>query len=154
MSQSRESCTYFAANDGAIVSIYDRLLNYYPESFLTVMTFGRFKGNYDENADVYKLQWPRETLFHVADFYNNGSWLFNPYIFGNKLEVDIDGTFEDVCDYLGLPSDQFFEDDVEEIPPQFNTYREWRVSEATDMFVAKREAQEIDREFAENPYYS
>ena len=108
----------FEDNNSSQVSILKSDLEKYPKSFLNLLTIGNFQGDYHNGT--FKVGFNRNTLSLVAHFYQTGKWA-NLYIEGNQLDIDdVTGCIEDVCEFLGLPSEpmedpeeEFFEEEEE-----------------------------------------
>jgi hypothetical protein len=98
----------FKTSDEQLMSIAKADLRKYPDSFLSMMTAGHFNGNCQ--SGVFKVGLDSHTFSLVSQFYTTGTWP-NPYIYGNQCTIDgVSRTFENVCTFLGLPSDQIADD--------------------------------------------
>ena len=89
--------------DGFQAAILRSDLVKYPNSLLSVMICGYFNGNC--NNGVFHVEWRGPTLSLVSRFYETDTW-DNPYISSNRMTIEgVSGNFEEICEYLGLPSD-------------------------------------------------
>jgi len=129
----------FEDNNGFPVSILKTDLEKYPKSFLNLLTRGNFQGDYQNG--IFKVGFNRNTLSLVAHFYQTGRWS-NLYIEGNQLDIDdVTGCIEDVCEFLGLPSEpmedpeeEFFEEEEGEEFDNYDYYDDDESSSDDDPF--------------------
>lgn len=95
----------FESYDGSFfIELTDQKLQKYPDCLFSKMVKYNFSGDKKENVYVTKLT--LDTLKAVEMFFITGYWP-NPYLY-NSLKLEIVGenySFEEICDFLGLPDD-------------------------------------------------
>lgn len=93
----------FSDSKGMVVVIRQADLDEFPDSYLSMLS--RRQSGSGTSASPIQVPFSGNTLEMVAQFYETGIWK-NPGIFGNKLSIsDVSGSFDDICEFLGLPSD-------------------------------------------------
>lgn len=104
----------FVDLDNNVFSISYDDLNVFPHSFLTTLVTTRVGCARIDVSKPIKVAWFAPTLEMTAEYYAHHVWR-NPYNIRNRLRIDgVDGSFDDLCDYLGLPNHYDGETDDEE----------------------------------------
>lgn len=114
MAQYANQPTYYVFRNpsGFEIQIEEKMLQKHPFSFLSRMVFSGV-GRPNEEG-IYQVSFESSTLDKIAEFYWTEQWPHNPYEVGNKLIIDgVDGSFDTICDYLGLPSYPYTETEDE-----------------------------------------
>ncbi len=102
---NQETFFFFQDLDGGIIQIEKGILEKYPASFLNRLALSGIGKPSQEGTFLVPCH--GSTLDMIAEFYYEECWR-NPYEVGNQMVIDqVDGGFEAICDYLGLPSVPF-----------------------------------------------
>lgn len=133
----------FSDTEGNVVIICQADLDKYCDSFLSILSRNRQVEIGTSDCPV-QVPFSGNTLVMVAEFYETGIWK-NPGIYENKLSiVGVIGPFDDICEFLGLPSDNIQCDDDDDAPSAWDEMspeeqQEWRNAQAAVEWQRKME---------------
>jgi hypothetical protein len=128
------SVTYFFQScekeNAIIIGLDEMMLDKYPGALLYTICHTSFRSEQDPKKDIYVLSCPAQFLKMIESFYKHkeNKWP-NPYISENKFifrdkDTLMVKTFEEACEYMGLPSDKIEDIQEDEEQDECDEYQE------------------------------